>query len=76
MSKGKDYFCTVVSENVGIVLKHKPVLNLKQEGDMFVQCDQAECQYVDINQSPCPLHLSLFADEIEKREKKRRDRSL
>jgi hypothetical protein len=25
---------------------------------------------------PCPLHLGLFAEEIEKREEKRRDRRL
>ena len=74
--RGKDYFCTVVSENVEIVLKNKPSLSLKPKNELFVQCNQPECQYVDLNQSPCPLRLDLFAEEIDKREEKRRDRRM
>jgi hypothetical protein len=72
----KDYFCTVVSEDVKIALKNKPSLGFKSNSELFVQCDQCECQYVDINQYPCPLRLDLFAEEIEKREEKRRDRRM
>jgi hypothetical protein len=72
----KDYFCTVVSEDVEIALKIKPFLSRKSENELFVQCNQLECQYVDLNQSPCPLRLDLFAEEIEKREEKRRDRRM
>jgi hypothetical protein len=72
----KDYFCTVVSENVEIALKNKPSLSLESKNELFVQCNQLECQYVGLNQSPCPLRLDLFAEEIEKREKKRRDRRM
>ena len=67
----KDYFCTVVSEDVEITLKNKPYLRGKSENELFVQCNQLECQYVDLNQSPCPLRLNLFAEEIRKREEKR-----
>ena len=74
--RGKDYFCTVVSEDVEIVLKVKSFLGRKSENELFVQCNQVECQYVDLNQSPCPLRLDLFAEEIEKREEKRRDRKM
>ena len=73
-SREKDYFCAVVSEDVEIALKNKPSLSRKSKNDLFVQCNQSECQYVDLNQSPCPLSLDLFAEEIEKREEKRRDR--
>jgi len=66
----KDYFCTVVSEDVEIALKNKPSLSLQSKNELFVQCNQLECQYVDLNQSPCPLRLDLFAEEIEKRGKK------
>ena len=72
----KDYFCNVVSEDVGIALKNKPSLSLKLKNELFVQCNQLECQYVDLNQSPCPLRLDLFTEEIEKREEKRRDRRM
>ena len=72
----KDYFCTVVSEDVKISLKNKPSLSLNSKNELFVQCNQIECQYVDLNQSPCPLRLDLFAEEIETREEKRRDRRM
>ena len=68
---GKDYFCTVVSEDVEITLKNKPSLSLKSKNELFVFCNQLECQYVDLNQSPCPLRLDLFAEEIEKRKDRR-----
>jgi len=72
----KDYFCTVVSEDVEITLKIIPFLSRKSKNELFVQCNQLECQYVDLNLSPCPLRIDLFAEEIEKREEKRRDRRM
>ena len=72
----KDYFCVVVSEDVKIALRNKPSLSCKTSNELFVQCNQLECQYVDLHQSPCPLSLDLFAEEIEKRENKRRDRRM
>ena len=72
----KDYFCTVVSEDVEIVLKNRASLIRKSKNELFVQCDQLECQYVDLNKAPCPLRLNLFAEEIEKREENRRDRRI
>ena len=72
----KDYFCDIVSEDVKISLRRKPSLNLQSKDELFVQCDQLECQYVDVNQSPCPLRLDLFSEEIEKRERKRSDRRI
>jgi hypothetical protein len=72
----KDYFCTVVSEDVRIALKNKPSFSRESNYELFVQCNQLECQYVDLNQSPCPLRLDLFAEEIEKREEKLRDRRM
>ncbi len=70
--RGKDYFCNVVSENVEITLMNKLCLDVKYKKALFVQCNQSECQYVDINQYPCPLDLNLFAEEIEKRMEKDR----
>ena len=74
--RGKNYFCTIVSENVEIALINKPSLSRESKNGLFVQCNQLECQYVDLNQSPCPLRLDLFAEEIEKREEKHRDRRM
>ena len=72
----KHYFCTIVSEDVEIALKRKPSLSHESKNELFVQCNQLECQYVDRNQSPCPLRLDLFAEEIEKRGKKAQDRRM
>ena len=66
----KDYFCTVVSEHVEIALKSKFFFNGgNSKAVQFVQCNQLECQYVDLNQLPCPLSLDLFAGELERRKK-------
>jgi len=73
-AREKDFLCTVVSEHVEIALKRKP--SLSGPNELFVHCNQLECQYVDLNQSPCPLHLDLFAEEIEKRGKKAQDRRM
>jgi hypothetical protein len=35
-----------------------------QPGDYFVKCNQADCQYVEANAPPCPLHVGMFAEEI------------
>jgi hypothetical protein len=75
-NRRKDYFCTVVSEVVVIALRNKPSFGIKPNTELFVKCNQSECQYVDHNQSPCPLRLDLFAEEIEKREEKRRDKRM
>jgi hypothetical protein len=72
----KDYFCTIVSEDVKIALKNKPSLSIESEKELFVKCNQLECQHVDLNQSPCPLRLDLFAEEIGNLEEKRRDRRM
>lgn len=63
----KDYFCALVSEDVEIVLKNKAPISRQLKTELFVQCNQLECQYVDLNQPPCPLSLDLFAEEVGKR---------
>lgn len=72
--KGKDFFCTVVSEDVKIALKTKTSLSRTFNDQLYVKCDQLECQYVDENIAPCPLKLELFAKEIEEREERRKAR--
>lgn len=70
-SRVKDYFCTVVSEDVEIALRNKSSRGRKFKNELFVLCNQSECQYIDLNQSPCPLRLDLFAEEIEMRQSRR-----
>ena len=67
MPKGrrKNYFCTVTSENVEITLKRKSKTIFESRGMLFVQCNQSDCQYSDINQLPCPLNVDLFEGSSE-----------
>ncbi|HEV8439651.1 MAG TPA: hypothetical protein VGT40_16300 [Methylomirabilota bacterium] len=59
----REFQCTVVSETVLIRLRRADGFG-RQRG-YFVQCNQTECQYVDENQPPCPLHVGMFAEEIK-----------
>lgn len=61
----KSFRCTVVSETVSIALRRRTSLGAK--GKLFVQCAESDCQYVDVNEPPCPLTLELFAAEIQER---------
>ena len=75
-NREKKFFCTTISEPVEITLINKASISLNSENELFVKCNQSECQYVDLNLPPCPLRLNLFAEEIKRREQKRRDRRM
>lgn len=66
--------CGVIHEVVSIRLRSRRGRGFNGEATPFVQCDQADCQYVDENIAPCPLTLALFADELEAREERARTR--
>jgi hypothetical protein len=61
--QARDFWCEVVSEAVSIRLKRS--VGLSQPSAYFVQCNQVDCQYVDANKLPCPLHVGMFDDEIK-----------
>ena len=56
MSRGRarEFWCEVVSETVLIRLKRNGGFGRAQ--GYFVQCNQTDCQYVEENKPPCPLH--------------------
>jgi hypothetical protein len=63
----------VVQETVQIRLRRSG--GFGRSNGYFVQCNQLECQYVEENKPPCPLHVEMFADEIRAAEEARRDRN-
>jgi hypothetical protein len=71
--KERDLHCTVVNESVRIKLKSRRSGGFSGPSVPFVQCDQQECQYVDENVPPCPLHPDMFADEIAENERRKRE---
>lgn len=75
MSRGRarEFRCEVVAETVRIRLKRTG--GFGQAQGYFVQCDQTDCQYVDENKAPCPLHVGMFAEEIRAADEARRARA-
>jgi len=71
--RGKEFWCSVVSETVVIRLRRPGGFGRPQ--GYFVQCNQADCQYVEENKPPCPLHVGMFADEIRAAEEARAQRA-
>ena len=65
----REFWCTVVSERVMIRLRRAD--GFGRDRGYFVQCNQSECQYVDENRLPCPLHAGMFAEEIKAMEQAR-----
>ena len=62
----KSFRCDIVSETVTIALRRRTTFGGKAQ--FFVRCSESDCQYVDVNEAPCPLTLDLFADEVRQRE--------
>ena len=60
--RAREFLCEVVSETVRIRLHRS--YRFSQPPEYFVQCNQSDCQYVDENKLPCPLHVGMFAEEI------------
>lgn len=71
--RSKIFQCTVVNEEVNIQLTSRRVGGFSGHQTPFVKCDQDECQYVDRNDPPCPLHIEMFAAEIEAARKKKEE---
>jgi hypothetical protein len=72
--KPRSIECSLINETVSIRLRSRRGRGFNGEPSPFVQCDQADCQYVDENVAPCPLTLELFAEELEAREERARSR--
>ena len=61
-AQAREFWCHVVSEAVLIRLTKPARL---RASSYFVQCNQADCQYVEENKPPCPLQVEMFSDEIK-----------
>jgi hypothetical protein len=71
-SRWREFWCDVVSEKVQIRLRRPG--GFGQPQGYFVQCNQTDCQYVDENKPPCPLHVGMFSDEVRALEEARERR--
>ena len=73
-NKSQQFHCGIVNEMVQICLTKRRGRGFGGESYHFIQCDQVDCQYVDANVPPCPLHLEQFADELREEEEKKKER--
>jgi hypothetical protein len=62
-TRPREFWCPVVSEPVLIRLTRPS--GLRPATGYFVKCNQADCQYVEANELPCPLNVGMFAEEIK-----------
>ncbi|MBK6849416.1 MAG: hypothetical protein IPG96_18420 [Proteobacteria bacterium] len=66
--KRQPFECPVVHETVQIQLRTRHPGRFSGADHPYVQCDQRDCQHVDSNVPPCPLSLTMFAEELAERE--------
>jgi hypothetical protein len=52
--------CSIAGRTIGISLRHGG--GLQEPTGVYVRCDERDCQYVDVNQAPCPLRVEMFSD--------------
>ncbi len=69
LGREREFWCKVVSEMVLIRLRRP--YRFGHPPRYFVQCNQTECQYVDKNKPPCPLHVGMFTEGIRAAEEVR-----
>lgn len=65
----KSISCSVVSGPVTITLRRHKLAG--DRGRLFVRCSEKDCLYIDANQPPCPLTVSLFDGGISVRSAKK-----
>ena len=67
----REFQCSVVNETVLIRLRRSG--SFDRRPPYFVQCNQTDCQYVEKNEPPCPLHIGMFPDAVREIEERRRE---
>ena len=64
-TRSRAFDCAIAGKSVGIALRHGG--GLQEPGKVYVRCDERDCQYVDLNEAPCPLRAEMFADGSDRR---------
>jgi hypothetical protein len=52
--------CSIAGKLVNITLRHGT--GVREPASVYVRCEERDCQYVDLNQAPCPLRVEMFDD--------------
>lgn len=59
-NRSRPFHCSIADKEVGISLRHGG--GFREPEHVYVRCEERDCQYVDLNTPPCPLHVEMFAD--------------
>jgi hypothetical protein len=57
--------CAIAGKVVNI--QFRAGQNILEPGRPYVRCSERDCQYVDLNQPPCPLRADMFFEHDESR---------
>ena len=57
--------CSIAAQTVTVTLRRGGALF--EPAVPYVRCDERECQYVDLNQAPCPLRREMFGEDSDVR---------
>jgi hypothetical protein len=64
-NRAQAFECSIAGKTVAVTLRHGG--GLQEPEGVYVRCDERDCQYVDVNQAPCPLRIDMFADGSDRR---------
>jgi hypothetical protein len=64
-NRSRPFHCPIAGKTVGIALRHGG--GLQEPANVYVRCDERDCQYVDLNVPPCPLRIDMFADGSDRK---------
>ena len=59
-NRSQPFDCSIAGKTVGISLRHGG--GLQEPAHVYVRCEERDCQYVDLNEAPCPLRVEMFED--------------
>jgi hypothetical protein len=64
-NRSRPFRCSIADKVVSVTLRNGG--GLQEPARVYVRCDERDCQYVDLNEAPCPLRVDMFADGSDRR---------
>src|SRR5258706_2572795 len=64
-NSARPFDCRIANKTVGTTLRHRR--GFQAPATIYVRCDERDCQYVDLNEAPCPLRVEMFVDGSDRR---------
>jgi hypothetical protein len=62
-ARARRVFCPIARATVRVALRNGR--GFQEPGRLYVRCEDRDCQYVDLNEPPCPLHVDMFRESSD-----------